>query len=45
LMRLDNLPKLAGDPWHSASTLPSYSHIRKKAPGGMQFISFIFEAG
>jgi hypothetical protein len=45
LMRLDNLPKLAGDPWHCASNLRSYSHIRKKAPGGMQFVSFIFAAG
>src|ERR1700691_555768 len=44
LMRLDNLPKFAGDPWQCASTRPSYSHIRKKGLGGMQFVSFIFEA-
>jgi hypothetical protein len=32
-------------PGTAPPTLPSYSHIRKKAPGGMQFVSFIFEAG
>ena len=43
LMGLDNLTKLAGDPWHSASDLLPYSHIRETTPAGMQFARFIFE--
>src|SRR5580700_822069 len=43
LMGLDNLTKLAGDPWHSASDLLPYSHIREVTPAGMQFAGFIFK--